>query len=321
MFLNIGLLSQCNLKCKFCYCKQDDPFDLSMIDSIPQRILDCLNANNIKDTRYDIAIVGGELFMDGLSDEIFEVYSEFITNLQNQLTQYSPECTFQLHCYSNGVYNKIDRVVDFLAKWNSEIVLSYDSCDRFVNNRQRDLMLSNLEIFAKHPNITLCPTVVLFKQNDMIPFLDSPIFEKIYELSGIDYQECMPDIYNIHYNDIVNFYIECLNRQLFKIENIKVFLKALGFNTIETTCKRSLTYHEDKAYIGCHYTKSDFIHIKHNVYQKYGCLQCEYFNKCPGLCWVYGLNNSEKCINKAIFNYLQLHPEIVDQYKNYLKSL
>ena len=320
MFLNIGLLSQCNLKCKFCYCKQDKPFDLSLIDSIPQRILQCLQTNNINDNRYDIAIVGGELFMDGLSDEIFDVYSNFITNLQNVLTEYSPGCEFQLHCYSNGVYIKIDRVVDFLAKWNSEIVLSYDGCDRFVNNRQRDLMLANLETFAKHPGITLCPTVILFKHCDMIPFLDSPIFEKLYNLSGVDYQECMPDIYNVTHNNITDFYIECLIRRLYKVENIKVFLKALGFNTIETTCKRSLVYYENKTYIGCHYTKSDLIHIKHNVYQKHGCLQCQYFKQCPGLCWVYGLNNGEKCINKAIFDYLQRHPEIVDDYKNYLKK-
>lgn len=319
MFLNIGLLSQCNLKCKFCYCKQDKSFDLSTIDTIPQQVIQCLKQNHIKDQRYDIAIVGGELFMDGLPDKTFDAYNNLIIKLQEMLTEYSPGCQFQLHCYSNGVYNKVDRVIEFLSKWNSEIVLSYDSVDRFNNDRQRDLMLTNLELFVEHPNIKVCPTVVLFKQCDMIPFLGSSIFERLYNLSGIDYQECMPNLYNIHYNDIVDFYIECLNRRLFKIENIKVFLKALGFNIIETSCKRSLTYYENVAYIGCHYIKSDFIHIKHNVYQKYGCLQCQHFKTCPGVCWVHGLNNSEKCVNKAIFEFLYQHPEIVEQYKLYSK--
>ena len=321
MFLNIGLLSQCNLKCKFCYCKQDKPFNLSLIDSIPDRILQCLQQNNIHQDRYDIAIVGGELFMDGLSDDVFNVYNQFIIMLQNRLSEYDPGCTFQLHCYSNGVYNKIDRVVKFLQKWNSEIVLSYDTIDRFTNDRQRDLMLQNLEIFCNTDNITVCPTVVLFKQQDMKSFLNTDKFDKLYNLSGVDYQECMPDIYNIKPTDIVDFYIECLNRRLFKIENIKTFLQSLAFQMIETACKRSLTYYEDKAYIGCHYTKSDFVDMKHEVYQKYGCLQCDYFRNCQGICWVYGLfGTNGYCVNKRIFEYLDQHPEIVEDYKQYVIS-
>lgn len=322
MFLNIGLLSRCNLKCKFCFCKQDKPFDLHNIDQIPDKILQCIKENNINDNRYDIAIVGGEIFMDGLSDHVFERYDWLIENLQAKLSHHSPGCKFQLHCYSNGVYRKIDRVINFLKKWNSELVLSYDSVDRFTNDSQRKLMFENLDKFIE-AEINVRPTVILLKPCEIsVEFVESDIFKRLYDTTGIDYQICMPNIYNITEDDIIDFYVDCLRNRMFKIENIRSIVHAIAYGVVDHACKRSITYYENTVYIGCHYIKSDFINIKYKVMNKYNCLQCQYLQNCPGLCWVYGNTSSNnQCVNKPLFDFLYANPDIVEDYKKFYSEL
>lgn len=314
MFINIGILSRCNLKCKFCYCRQDKPFDLDSLLSIPDACMQELERSGMKDCRYDIGIVGGEIFMDGLQDSVFDQYNILLNVLKERLQQYTPNSTFHLHCYSNGVYHKIDRVFDFLKKWDSEIVLSYDSIDRFQNDKQRDLMLDNMQLMVNN-QIVVRPTVVIFKQCDMSSFLGTPIFNKIYNLTGIDYQECIPNVYNISDQRIADFYIECLNKKFFNIDNIQNLLEGYIHKSPSVSCRRSLTYYEGRAYIGCHYIKDDFEHIKNNILNKFNCFSCDYFQQCPGQCWVQAAQKQTSfCINKTIFKYLDTHPKIVESY-------
>lgn len=305
MFINIGILSRCNLKCKFCYCKQDKPHDLPELINAPDKIVQCIIDNNICCDHWDIGIVGGEIFMDGLSDSVFEQYDRLLTSLQHKLLQLNPKATFQLHCYSNGVYYKIDRVIDFLKQWNSEIVLSYDSVHRFQNEKQKQLMLDNMKMF-KHCQINIRPTVVLFKEQDTSEqFLSSDVFRQIYDTTGLEYQLCIPNMFNFTPQMIAQFYINAIDKGLSQIENVRVLLDAFTEKHIERVCKRSITYYEDQVYLGCHYIKSDFTNLRYRILDRFGCLTCDYFAKCPSLCWVESNQfDNQYCINKAVFEHL-----------------
>lgn len=318
MQIVLGLTTRCNLKCDFCFCHHDKQHDIPDLSKVADDTIAYIINNTPPSNHYKISILGGELFHDGIPNQTFQAYDYMLEKLTTSFQHFSPTCKCDIVCYTNAHYKKINRVINLFKKWNIECLVSYDSVGRFKSEKQKQLVLNNIKTFVDS-GVKMAPTIVLLKYQDMFGFTLSPIFKYLYNITGIEYQECIPDIFNVNVDDISDFYTYCLEKELFNIYNISEVIDSyLGH--VDDACKKAVVHYEGKTYLGCHYTKGESLDVlKIKAQHKFGCYTCPYYTKCGGMCWL-AAQQYPKCYKKKMFDYINGHPNIIIKYHEFVNN-
>jgi hypothetical protein len=260
------------------------------------------------------------------------------------------KCEFKV--LSNGVFTKYDRVAKLLTDFNMRLVLSYDACDRFSNDHQRQMWYKTYQHFRKL-GIELWVANVLTKKNidayisgdemfNSIP-QDSYIENNIY-IPRLDYHDNLPSD-----DDIYNYYKWCLDTEKFNINLINILLKTYDSNMRVPSCgetRYDLMFAEEfnekynmpwisKCTEESPVSKEDYYgeyadvikdvnncsKYKHHLARnKRGCLYCEYHSRCAEPCWTQILFKDYKvtgCPIKRTYQYIEDNPGILDKYREW----
>lgn len=349
------LHTQCNLRCKFCFqndesgIRENNRINLDYIKNLPAEIsntmLPIMKKDNVDGIR--IIILGGELFSDNISDEIFDVYREFIYSLQSKLKKEIPHLELRVLTMTNGIYTKHERIEKFLREFNASIAFSFDPVDRFTSNEQRKVWLDTLKYFH-NTGIHVFLTNVLTKKNiyayinrdETFEEIPLDVYAEIVEYSpGINYHENIPND-----DDIFNFYKWALDTGKFNVSHVNKILEH------SSACDHEITYsfgeylnkHYDKSYVNeCNeifpFTKEEYFGKyadqiedlndcgrckKPLALQKRGCLMCEYFGNCPGMCCTHLLFDKyeiRQCPIQRAYHYIEENPQILTKYNEWRK--
>lgn len=304
----VTLFEFCDLNCLF--CNQDHTSVVGMntvIDKINpiKSAISSLKQKGKK--RFSINIMGGEVFSDNVADNIFEDYSMLIKNIKSL-----PE-EIELSFVTNFVFNKTNRVQDFLNE-NKDIMLmsSYDPSGRF-NTDTLNLFQKNVKIF-KDKIVSF--NVIMTKKNiEKFMKNDVPFFDYIYNNFDVyfDYytpqensQLLLPKDFELRdfMKKIVDKYPKCKPFDKFKDKNKK-----------SMSCMDTFTIMPSGDYGMCNILLTNFDDLKttkEDMEQKwfddYNCLECEHFSRCSMGCFLSNHLNSfrtqEVCWLKEVYDHV-----------------
>lgn len=350
------LFDKCNLKCPFCFeADKRYKIDVDYILSIPQILIDNFN-ETIKRDQLQIDFVnvmfwGGEVFFDGVPDQVFATYHQIIDQIINDFKTQHPNIKLHFHWLSNGVFTKRARVERLLQTYRdiSTIGFSYDPVNRFASELQRNSMIDNALYFKK---LGFCDTVsiTLTKPNieAWLRNIDDLIFFKQHDLLiDTNFYIANPNWETYLANDqlIYQWMKKCIDNRLFNIMLLKKILWKDARTRIDKFCdchqcsqitngvwsidcaSRSSTLPKQRFYG----EYSDLINeqttnpIKASLgIIKRGCLTCEFNSCCQMPCWISIIFDQYQCTEcpfKRIYNYVIDNPDIIDQFNEYEKTV
>ena len=343
------LFDVCNLKCKFCFeTSKSKTIDIQYIKTIPDILI-----TNLKDTirrdKLDIEFInvmfwGGEVFFDGISDNIFDVYRSLIDDITRKIKAEYNDVKLQFSWLSNGVFTKFQRVVNLLTSYDNHVIgFSYDPVNRFSSPKQKQIMLDNVRRFKQ---LNLCDKVSITLTKPNIEFwlndcTDLQWFRDIGVNIDVNYYIANPNWHEMLANDqlIYQFYKMLLDKQLF---NVVVLQKILQYNT-NTTIEKFCDCHQCSQItkgvwsVDCATRSSSLSRVR--FYGKYsddineqttnpikasiglikrGCLTCQYYNRCQMPCWIsilFDQYQCEQCPYQRVYQYIEQNPQIINAYK------
>lgn len=214
------LFERCNLKCKFCFEQtKSTVINIDYILSLPHLIINNLNRvikqDQLSIDKINIMFWGGEVFMDGLSDEMFIIYQQLMDDIEHIVHTHHSTMDITFSWLSNGVFTKSQRVVDLLTKTAHRCVLgfSYDPVDRFSSLKQQQMMFDNAKLFAKlgileRVSITLTkPNIKAFISNMSSLLLFQALGVNIdinYYIANPNWQSQLPD------DHLITSFLKCV---------------------------------------------------------------------------------------------------------------
>lgn len=349
-----SLFEACNLKCKFCFeGHRNNRIDIDYIRQIPYNVMEAVRKDfkqypNIKDV--NIRLWGGELFFDGLPDSLFDEYKRFVDTFNGLFKAEFPNTILKYSWLTNGVFTKWERVKDILDYSQGTIGFSYDPSGRFSTEKQKELMIQNVQRFHEMKCFN-CLSITLTKKTieeyvSGKSDLDRLNFGERYDINfytaNPNWKELLPDD-----DDLFKFFKWGLDNDLYYINVIS--------NLVNTTinegiyipqhycdCKTCVQYSNGKATVDCvkrasvlppemFYGKYAPIITEENVsdiklslgMMKRGCLTCEYYKTCQMPCWVSVVFEGFKptnCPYKRAHEYIAEHPEIKERYKLWVQN-
>lgn len=349
------LFDRCNLKCKFCFEEgmRDNSIDLDYIKSIPDVLFENfqkeVKAHQLSISFVNIMFWGGELFFDGLKDDVFECYYYLIDTLMDRFSVY-PTIQLQFSWLSNGVFTKRDRV-EKLMQYHPNCVLgfSYDPVHRFSSKKQKTIMLDNASYFVSKGicdkiSITLTkPNIKAFlnDNSDLVFFKDLGVDVDVnYYIANPNWTYYQPDDELIYH-----FYKMCIDNRLFNVVTLEkcfwVFLNTrvdkhcdcnqcsqITKGLWSTDCaKRSSCLPKDLFYgkLTCCIDESNSNEVKATLgIQKRGCLLCKYYKRCQMPCWIsviFQHYQTTQCPYYRITQLIENDPNLLKQYIEDRKSI
>lgn len=326
------LFDKCNLQCKFCFEDHTHIISTEEIVQIGYNVTKQLEDVIVKRpylNNFTFRLWGGELFMDGISDDYFNAYSELLIIIRNWCKVNNYTCNF---CFStNLVFSKIQRVLDFIDKQpnhDTYVATSYDPVARFHTQAVEDIWWKNVKLFNPRViSITLTkPAIekyinsdILFKLADYELYPEYYIYNKdweIYAPSGEDifnfYKFCYENkIKNIpEINSIINShnvpngrYCYCFNSCSF-INNRLVFSCLLRSGTMSMIQDYGMTL--DECYDNDNCTKKQF----NIATSRLKCLNCKHFKYCRLPCMASKMHKEScntSCHLKLFYEWLGEH--------------
>lgn len=306
----VGLFEWCDLSCLFC---NQDHNSTQGIDTIVDKIeqvklsIDTLLKKGKKN--FSIHIMGGELFSDKLDDKVFEDYEQ----LTNKIRVYCLEKNIPVNIsfVTNFIWNKKQRVKNFLDKTGVEVMSSYDPSGRF-NPRTFKIFKKNIEEFK---NYVTTVSVVITKPN-IEKFMKNqiPFFEYLYNNFNIFFDYYGPEKNqkllmpkDVEVRDFMKYMVD----KWPKVSPIKDFFS----NTKnKMACMDTFTIMPSGQWGGCgQYEKiQKIIPIKMITEQKwidnYNCFECNHFQRCSLGCFmsnhVNGMRTQKECWLKEVYDYI-----------------
>ena len=322
------LFDKCNLHCKFCFEDHNHIISTKEIINISNKLIPQLEEVIKKRSyinKFIFRLWGGELFMDGISDEYFTAYTELVNRIKNwcNFNNYKYEFCFS----TNLVFNKIDRVKNFIKNnENSYIATSYDPVSRFHSKEIENIWWKNIEIFnPKVISITLTKpaidkyikTDILFKLSKFELYPEYYIYnkdwriyapkeEELFEflkfcyINDINIPEIKSMVYN-YKNNISSRYCFCYNSCSFINERL-VFSCLLRSGTLDMISEYGMTL--DECYDNDHCTEKQFF----NTISKLKCLNCKFYNICRLPCMASKMHKNVEtniCHLKLFYNWIK----------------
>lgn len=320
--INISLFDNCNLRCKFCF-QFNNTYNNSKNLSIDERVNLALNyadTHKKEYSHYIFIIMGGELFADFNSDELFSKYQEIVDRIHNKYP------TSPISFVSNMVFTKIKRVKNFCEK-NKDILkvaVSFDFYGRFHNNIILNRYMDNIKLFKNYISgfafnmIKPSLDIVMGKIKDDIGVMQC--YNYIYDNFKTCYDYYAPDEYmrkeyTPTYSDLYNFFkymikhypkTEPFNSWLNNKENTLTCMRTtyITNNGIVERCREFATKESN-----CFNTTGNNDEMENKFLKKYNCLSCKYYSRCTMGCFMYfdykDSKDYDDCIYKRIFEELE----------------
>lgn len=198
----INFFEKCNLSCGFCWQNHNDYTGHTDIIKRAKQVIQAIST-----TEYStINVMGGELFADFVTDEIFKEYIQFVRYIHD----YHPTKQYEINFVTNLVFDNVERVRNLYDScielgYNVGLTTSYDPVGRF-NKQTLDIFLTNLDaIGGRIKSIS----VVMTRQN----------IEKIMSNNGDD---TFANLYNKGYVFYFDYYSPEKNWKLYRPSNTLV---------------------------------------------------------------------------------------------------
>ena len=354
--ISCALFEACNLKCKFCFeGHRNNRIDYDYIRAIPDNVMKAVRSDfqkykNIKDV--NVRLWGGELFFDALPDSLFDLYKELVDKFNKTFKEEFPNVELKFSWLTNGVFTKWERVKDILDYSHGTIGFSYDPSGRFSTERQKQLMIENVQRFHELKCFN-CLSITLTKQtiqeyiSGKSDLLDKLNLGERYDINfytaNPNWETLLPDD-----EDLFQFFKWGLDNNLWYINVISGLVDTKlydGINKVQhyCDCKTCVQYSNGSPTVDC--VKRASILPREMFYGKYtdciteenvsdiklsmgmmkrGCLECEFYDRCQMPCWVSVIFEGFKptyCPYKKAYEYLDEHPEIIERYKQWKKSI
>lgn len=354
--LVIYLFTKCNLHCSFCFQEHSDDLDIDYINSIPDTALEILRKDftdqpSIK--QVDIRILGGELFSDNIPDSYFDIYSNMVQTIRKRLKEEFPDIQADFIITSNGVYKKVDRLIDFINKndFKKLVSISIDFVGRYPNEITKQEAYNTIKTLAEN-GITVRAGIVMTKKNIEYILAHKDEFEGLvttykanqivfnFYIPNYGWEEDLPSD-----SDMISLFKFCIDEELFCVSIIFYLFEVLQkkeFFTKTCECKYIPTIMKDCITKDCTQTASTL--PREMFYGKYvdevteenvsdvkaslgvvkrGCLACDRYEYCPQLCWcltIFEHFKAEKCPLQWAFEYIEANPELQKKYLEWRKT-
>lgn len=322
------LFDKCNLHCKFCFENHTHIISTQEVIEVGDKLIPQLEEVIIKRPylkKFVFRLWGGELFMDGISDDYFIAYKELIDNIRFWCHSNDYECEF---CFSsNLVFTKIDRVKSLIeSNEDTYIATSYDPVARFHTKAIEDIWWNNVEIFnPKVISITLTkPAIEKYITTDILTRLSkyeiypeyyiynkdweiyAPTGEELFEFFKYCYENDIniPELKSIinNYNTKSGGrYCYCFNSCSF-IKGKLVFSCLLRSGTMSMLPEYGMTLEE--CYDNDNVTKKQF----NIATSRLKCLSCKYYKFCRLPCMASRMHKESektKCHLKLFYDWLE----------------
>lgn len=301
----IPFFTACNLHCDFCFEKgskktqpRKEDFSLCM-NAIRQQIFP------IAKEKYDtlsFKFDGGEIFADFQPDWLYRSYEMLVRRIVMESPVF---CIFKF--ISNGVFSNVSRAKSLLDSTHAGIEISYDLCGRYKNPQEKILAEENIRSFHQEEYLDGVSFVETRQNLQSIICLDEKDLDQWtgISISATDYmpesgwRKNMPSS-----EDLYNFLIWGIKNRRYQIDKIRNVLQAAANpKCVNRLCQCGDAVHYDVTE-QCFY--SDCLHYQENqqmfygnkkvtpknnfylktqlMYQKDGCMACEYFLNCPQHC-------------------------------------
>lgn len=315
----VCLFDLCNLSCVFCPQQHDSAVGASQQEILAKAplIADWIN-NQSKSNIVKLHIMGGEVFQDQLVQKGFiSFYQSFMDELIRSVRS---DAQLVFNFVTNLVFNHSDQVLEFLRQNHLKVSISYDARGRF-REQDKKIFLKNLESFADRIEMV---SLVMTKQNMKAVMEGDETFDLLYEKYVCDWDQLLPSFRNAEdylpseseslnfYKHLVDHYPRCLN--------VKNFLSPKIDQKMTCTRGNSLTVMSDgsipRGCSGAVFLKEGLTQdlgsekVVENFLEKYNCLQCQFYSKCPFTCFIKNdykhiKRDLDKCVFKSVFEYVQ----------------
>ena len=340
------LFERCNLNCSFCLeSHTNSEINMDWIHNMPKYLIKRFQSEKLEDIKcVTFRFWGGELFFDGISDDMFIEYNNLVNNIEKEFKSVYPNMIFDFSWVSNGIYKNVDRVIDLLKKTNSKIGFSYDPVGRYASKEQEELFIKNTKLFndlglLNEISITLTKPNIEAYINNKSRIKDLSFCKKFdinYYIPNPNWQELMPTD-----DDLYNFFEWVVEENLFSILDVKRLLMTIVRPDIKTenvcncdrhisACKNCLTYNcvtsstifpNQDFYGDKEINENNVAKIKKQLgIIKRGCMFCEYAQKCPKGCHTSILFKNYQvgvCPFKRLYQYIEKHKYILEEFKEW----
>lgn len=303
------LFEYCNLSCSFCHQDHDSKVGMNTIQLKVETFIE--NSNPLDE--YIINVTGGELFMDDISDDIFE---DYYTAGKRLLTHFKGST---LVFGTNLVYHSVERVISLVESLRAfgkvQLATSYDPAGRFTGSA-KELFFKNLEIVKPYIETV---NVVITKQNIEM-FMkghEGELFDYLCSDFMVYFDHYIPsELYTQHQpseEQIGKLYI-LLNERHPNSYPLKAW-KENRFN--ETTCRSTKIINKDNVVTTCWseagkdsiLDESEGLVAKASAeerfLEKYNCHSCEYYSRCGLRCFLHHSfvdDGNSECQIKTMFD-------------------
>lgn len=305
------LFEYCNLRCSFCHQDHDSKLGF---DTVMEKV-ETLLRNTAPSDHYIVNMTGGELFVDDISNELFEVYYQ----AGKRVLDYYDDVILSFG--TNLVYENVNRVESLVLRLKEHgrvtIATSYDPAGRFSADDE-ELFFKNLNILKEHIDTV---NVVITKQNvqTFLKGKESEKFTYLCDNFNVYFDHYIPSaLYNQHQPDednIGDLYL-LLNEKYPNSYPLKSW-RENSFNG--TTCKSTKIVNKDNVVTTCWseagrdsiLDEGDGLQAKDeaelNFLEHYDCFSCEYYSRCGLRCFLHHSfigNKSKVCRIKSLFDVI-----------------
>lgn len=341
------LLEKCNLNCLHCFQNHTSNIvNENYIRNLPSLVKNTIRVE-VEKKNPDLIMLsmrGGELFLDCFPDSLIESYAYLVKEVRHFVAQSYPDKEMTVHIMSNGVYKKVDRVIEFLKEVGGKITLSFDAFGRYQNESQYNLFYSSYKRF-KDEGLIKNIAITLTKQSIEKYISDASILRQ-FDGSEIDLNYYVPTAKEGSVpsdKDLFDFYKAMVDNEFYNCIYVRNLLENHRNGnkiSISCNCANTTVIFNNKAYRTCNiyvpdldlrdfygdckFCEQDAVKvITHKGLKKRNCYLCPYFGNCTYYCWMmlcYKGYEMGECPHQKIHQYVNHNPRIIENYIKWLNQ-
>lgn len=306
----VTLFEFCDLACLFCNQDHDSIVGMNTIVDKLEPIKIAMDNLLLKGKKsFSINIMGGELFSDKVKDELFLEYEKLVDGIREHSKNKNVETS--IFFVTNFIWEKSERVKDFLDRKQLKILSSYDPSGRF-NTKTIEIFKKNV---IEYKDYIQSVNVVMTKQNmEKFRKNDIPFFDFLYENFQVFFDHYGPGKNNefLSPKDV-----EIRDFMIYMYENWRncvPFKDFDGKTYRKMACMDTLSIMPDGRWGAC----GMFENIVHKLtskeemeqkwFEDYNCFECPHLKRCTMGCFmsnhVKKMRTQQECFLKEVYDYV-----------------
>ena len=321
--IEVSFFQACNLRCAFCWQDHDDTTGISSIKEKAASVIEYLNTSSHLKREISVSMTGGELFQDGMSQEILDDLLCFMKEV-NEAGKKLDGRTLSFTIISSLFFNDDTgtRVLGFLQELDEyeipfALATSWDPVGRPTRNFEKNLMRFNNYIGGI--------TTVMTKPSMQKIIDGTSEFHYYYDRYRMDFDYYVPTAISKSMmpsdENLRDFFVFLVEH--YPMIGLIQSWKYSEVNPVTCGSLNKITILPDGSMVTCRQVKYDhndfnteiITNSNANIIEKYisnqECLSCPYFNKCTLSCFVMsdhkeytGKKTLERCLYKYVFEFI-----------------